>query len=166
MTLVDLVVLAVVALGALRGWRRGGTGLVLSVAGAVVGVIAGGALGEWLAPWSPVSAPATALIVALLGALVGWGAGRRLGEVLARRGDGRPGPRLPGLPDRLLGVAAHAVLTLALLVLAGGVVAATGPAFLSDAAGHSSVLSGAAERLPDPTALLPGGRPTASEVQR
>lgn len=154
MTLVDLVVLAVVALAAVRGWRRGGTGLVLRTVGAVVGVLAGGELGRWAADWSPVSATATALIGALVGAIVGWQLGRRLGETLTRRFDGAPGPRRPGVLDRLLGVGAHAALALVTLVVLAGVVGAVGPGSLATAAGDSTLLDRAADRLPNPVALL------------
>jgi uncharacterized membrane protein required for colicin V production len=157
-TAVDLVVLAVVLIAALHGWRRGGTGLVLCAAGAVAGVLLGGVLGRWLAPLlvSPdagISRGAVVLGAALVGALVGWGLGRRLGEVLARRTGG--GWHRPGLPDRVLGVAAHAALALMLLVLATGVVSAVGPAGLGEAARGSAVLGAAAAHLPNPLGLLP-----------
>lgn len=157
MTLVDLVVLAIVALAAVRGWRRGGTGLVLRVAGAVAGVLGGGVLARWLAPSLPFPAGATALVGALLGAMIGWALGRRLGEALARRGDGYPGLRAPGVPDRLLGVGAHALLALTLLVVGAEIVAVTGPAPLAGAAGESPVISVATQRLPHLADLLPGG---------
>jgi hypothetical protein len=155
-TVVDLVVLAVVALAALRGWRRGGTGLVLRATGAVAGVLAGGALARWLAPSLPFPAVATAVIGAVIGAMIGWALGRRLAWSLAQRGDGRL--RRPGLPDRAFGVVAHGALALMVLVLAADVVAATGPTALQDAASSSTVIDTAARRLPDPVALLPGGR--------
>ncbi|PVY97280.1 CvpA family protein [Actinomycetospora cinnamomea] len=158
MSVVDLVVLAVVLIAALRGWRRGGTGLVLRVAGAVGGVLLAGALARWFVPLlvgpdAAISRGALLLGAALVGALVGWGLGRRLGEALARRTGG--GWRRPGLPDRVLGVAAHGALALMLLVLAAGVAAAVGPAGLGDAARDSALLGAAAERLPDPLVLLP-----------
>lgn len=160
MTLIDLVVIAVVALAALRGWRRGGTGLVLRVAGAVAGVLLAGLLARWLVPGivsstDGVSATAAALAFALVGGLVGWALGRRLGEVLARRGQG--GYRRPGLPDRVLGVAAHGALALMLLVIGASIVAATGPSSLDAAARNSALLGAAAQRLPDPAVLLPSG---------
>lgn len=176
MTVVDVVVLLVVAIAALRGWRRGGTGLVLRAAGAVVGVLVAGALARWLvpmllAPDDGISRGAVFLGAALVGALVGWGLGRRLGEVVARRsghglrGHGSsPAPvRRPGLPDRVLGVAAHGALALMVLVLAAGVVGAIGPAGLGDAARDSAVLGAAAEHLPDPLILLPAEAPTLAD---
>lgn len=157
-TLVDLVVVVVVLLAALRGWRRGGTGLVLRVAGAVAGLLLAGALVRWLVPGvvdpgDGISRGAVGVAAALVGALIGWGLGRRLGEFLARRSSG--GFRRPGVPDRLLGVVAHGALALMLLVLAAGVVATVGPGSLDRAARDSALLGAAAERLPHPDALLP-----------
>ncbi|GAA4861954.1 CvpA family protein [Actinomycetospora straminea] len=168
MTVVDVVVLAVVALAALRGWRRGGTGLVLRAAGAVAGVLVAGALARWLVPLlltsdDGISRGAVLLGAALVGALVGWGLGRRLGEIVARRSGHGLGRRRPGLPDRVLGVAAHGALALVVLVVAAGVVGAIGPEGLGDAARDSSVLGAAAERLPDPLALLPAEAPTLAD---
>lgn len=166
MTVVDVLVLAVVAIAALRGWRRGGTGLVLRAAGAVAGVLLAGALARWLVPMlvttdDGISRGALVLGAALVGALIGWGLGRRLGESLARRTGG--GWHRPGLPDRILGVAAHGALALMVLVLATGVVTAIGPAGLGDAARDSAVLGAAAERLPNPLVLLPGEAPTLAD---
>jgi uncharacterized membrane protein required for colicin V production len=157
-TVVDLVVLAVVLVAALRGWRRGGTGLVLRAAGAVAGVLVAGALARWLvpmvvAPDAEISRYAVVLAAALVGALIGWGLGRRLGEALARRTGG--GWHRPGLADRVLGVAAHGALALMLLVLVAGVVSWTGPSGLGEAARGSTVLGAAAQHLPNPLVLLP-----------
>lgn len=165
MTVVDVVVLAVVAIAALRGWRRGGTGLVLRAAGAVAGVLLAGALARWLVPMlvsgDGISRGALVIGAALVGALVGWGLGRRLGEGLARRTGG--GYRRPGLRDRVLGVAAHGALALMLLVLATGVLTAFGPTGLGDAARDSTVLGAAAEHLPNPLVLLPAEAPTLAD---
>lgn len=163
MTVVDLLVIAVVVIAALRGWRRGGTGLVLKAAGAVGGVLLAGALARWLVPMlvtadDGVSRGALVIGTALVGALIGWGLGRRVGDTLGRRTAG--GYRRPRLPDRVLGVAAHSALALMVLVLVTGVVTAFGPAGLGDAARDSAVLGAAAEHLPNPLQLLPGETPT------
>lgn len=149
MSLVDLLVLAVVALAALRGWRRGGTGLVLRAALAAGGVLGLGALARW---WDPTSAP-LAIGAVLVGALVGWAVGRRVAAQLARGGDGRP--RRPGLPDRALGVVAHGALALVVLLTLAAVVGAVGPPSVANAAGRSGVLAVAGERLPTAGELLP-----------
>ena len=177
--LVDLLVVAVVALAALRGWRRGGTGLVLRAAGAVAGVLVASALAGW---WDATSLP-LAVGAAIVGGLLGWAVGRRVGEALAvrTRGAGRrsaaeldPGqraaghPRRPGLPDRLLGVVAHAGLALVLSVLAAGALAAVGPPAVGDAAARSAVLTATAQRVPAPAELLgPAlGEPLAAALDR
>jgi len=159
-TLVDLLVLVVVALAALRGWRRGGTGLVLRLAGAVAGVLGFGALARW---YDPASTPLVVSAVGV-GALLGWAVGRTVSERvgvggLARRtADPTTGRvRRPGLPDRALGVAAHGAFALMLCVGAAALVSATGPQGAAEAAARSGVLGAAADRLPSPTALVASG---------
>ena len=148
MTVVDLLVIAVLALAALRGWRRGGTALVLSATGAVAGVLVLGAVARW---YDAASVP-LALGAAIVGALVGWALGRRVAAGLARRTGG--GLRRPGLPDRVLGVVAHTVFALGVCVTVAAVVGATGPAAVADAAARSDVLGAAAQRLPSPATVL------------
>lgn len=157
---VDVVVLAVVALAAWRGWRRGGTALVLSLAGAVAGVLLGGALATWWDDGSTVL-----LVVAILvGGLIGLGAGRRLADALARRASGRVAR--PHLLERAVGVVAHGGLALVVCVAIGAALAAVGPPGLGDAVRGSSVLTATAAHLPTPTQLadrVPGlGRVVAA----
>ncbi len=144
---VDLVVLVVVALAAWRGWRRGGTALVLSLAGAVAGVFLGGALATW---WDASST--VLLVVAIIVAgLIGLGVGRRLADALARRGGGRIAR--PHLLERVVGVVAHGGLALVVCVAIGAALAAVGPAGLGQAVRGSSVLTATAAHLPSPTQL-------------
>ena len=142
MTLVDLVVLAVVALAAWRGWRRGGTALVLSLAGAVVGVIVGAAVANW---WDAGSTPLLIACVLVVG-LVGLGLGRRGADALAARTGGRRAR--PVLVDRAVGVVAHGAVALVVCVLVGAAVVAWGPATLASAAEGSGVLTSAGAHLP------------------
>jgi hypothetical protein len=143
-TLVDLVVLAVVALAAWRGWRRGGTSLVLSLAGAAVGVIVGAAVAGW---WDAASTPLLIACVLVAG-LIGLGLGRRLADTLAARANGRYAR--PVLVDRAVGVLAHGGLALVVCVLIGAAVIAIGPAWAGRAAENSGVLTTAAAHLPTP----------------
>ncbi|MDL5156686.1 hypothetical protein [Actinomycetospora termitidis] len=142
MTLVDLVVLAVVALAAWRGWRRGGTSLVLSVAGAVVGIVLGAAVAGW---WDP-SSRGWLIAAIVVGGLVGIGLGRKLADALATRGGGRVAR--PVLVDRAVGVVAHGGLALVVCVLIGAAAVAFGPAWLGRAAEDSGVLTTAQDHLP------------------
>ncbi|MCD2196631.1 hypothetical protein LQ327_24975 [Actinomycetospora endophytica] len=139
---VDLVVLAVVALAAFRGWRRGGTALVLSLAGAVAGVLLGG----WIATWWDASSTVLLVVAIVVGGLIGLGAGRRLADSLASRGGGRIAR--PHLLERVVGVVAHGGLALVVCVAIGAAVAAVGPAGLSQAVRGSSVLTATAAHLP------------------
>ncbi|MEJ2870641.1 hypothetical protein WCD74_22960 [Actinomycetospora sp. OC33-EN08] len=142
MTLVDLVVLAVVALAAWRGWRRGGTALVLSLAGTAVGVVLGALLAGW---WDP-SSRGWLIAGVVVGGLIGLGAGRRLADALATRAGGRVAR--PVLVDRAVGVVAHGGLALVVCVLVGAAVVAWGPVGLARATEDSGVLTTAADHLP------------------
>ncbi|MCD2188274.1 hypothetical protein [Actinomycetospora soli] len=144
MTLVDLVVLAVVALAAWRGWRRGGTSLVLALAGAVLGVIVGATVADW---WDAASTPLLIACVLVAG-LIGLGLGRRLADTLAARAGGRHAR--PVLVDRAVGVVAHGGLALLVCVLVGAAAVAVGPAWAGRAAEDSGVLTTAADHLPPP----------------
>ncbi len=144
---VDVVVLIVVAFAAWRGWRRGGTALVLSLAGAVAGVFLGG----WLATWWNASSTVLLIVAVVVTGLIGLALGRRLADALARRGDGRVAR--PHLLDRAVGVVAHGGLALVVCVAVGAAVVALGPADLGGAVRGSSVLSATAAHLPTPAQL-------------
>jgi hypothetical protein len=145
---VDLVVLAVVALAAFRGWRRGGTALVLSLAGAVAGVLLGG----WLATWWDGSSTVLLVVAIVVAGLIGLSVGRRLADALATRGSGRIAR--PHLLERVIGVVAHGGLALVVCVAIGAALAAIGPADLGQAVRGSSVLTATAAHLPTPTQLV------------
>lgn len=157
---VDVVVLAVVALAAFRGWRRGGTALVLSLAGAVAGVLLGG----WLATWWDASSTVLLVVAIVAAGLIGLGAGRRLADALATRGGGRIAR--PHLLERVVGVVAHGGLALVVCVAIGTALVAIGPGGLGRAVRGSSVLTATAAHLPTPTQLadnVPGlGRVVAA----
>ena len=147
--LVDVVVLVIVAVAAWQGWRRGGTALVLSLAGAAAGVF----LGAWLATgWDP-SSTVLLVVAILVGGLLGLALGHRLADALATR---RAGGRVarPHLLDRLVGVVAHGALALVLCVAAGAVLVAAGPADLGGAVRNSSVLSATSAHLPTPAQVV------------
>jgi hypothetical protein len=157
---VDLVVLAVVALAAIRGWRRGGTALVLSLAGAVAGVLLGG----WLATWWDGSSTVLLVVAIVVAGLIGLSVGRRLADALATRGGGRIAR--PHLLERVVGVVAHGGLALVVCAAIGAALVAIGPTDLGQAVRGSSVLTATAAHLPTPTQLadnVPGlGRVVAA----
>ena len=117
--IVDLAMLAVVALSALVGAVRGLTFEVLSLLGWVAAWFAGLWLGPWLAPHLPVGTPGSplnavaAFASAFLIVLVLWGLGARAVSALVGKTLLRPLDRLLGaLFGILRGVLVLLVLTL------------------------------------------------------
>jgi hypothetical protein len=119
-TRVDWIALAVVAITALGGWRRGLLGTTLSLAGLVAGAVLGARLAPHLlaegssSPYLPVAALAGAVIGAALLQAVATGAASYV------RGGLHLMPPLRAL-DTLGGVAAGAVWGLVLVWAAGAV---------------------------------------------
>jgi hypothetical protein len=125
----DLVLLVLLAAGAVAGWRRGG----LRLAGAVVGLLAGLVVGHALAPTLTGSLSgntghavriASVAVAGLLGAALGRWAGSVPAALLARLHL--------GVADRAAGAVGGAVLALA---IAGGAL------LLASAADRGAVLS-------------------------
>jgi len=122
----DVVILLVVLVAAVGGWRRGGARVVCRLAGLVGGGLVGRQLGRWImVEWGrpgfgtgPVLAVAVVL-GALVGAAVGGVVGSRLTHVLARL-HLRPA-------DRFAGAVIRGVAALAVCWIAAGVVAAVVP---------------------------------------
>jgi S1-C subfamily serine protease len=123
MTTLDWVIVALLALFALGGWRRGFIVGALSLAGLVAGAVVGARVGPLLlpegshSPYAPLFALAGAL---LLGGLLASGL-ERLGARL------RNGLWIPGLGaiDGLLGALLSAAIALGIAWLAGAVVLQT-----------------------------------------
>ncbi len=87
MNVVDLVILAVVAIAAIQGLRLGGLMQVLSFGGFWIGLYLGALLASVTATWvhSSTSRAAVALVTMLGLAILGGGAGRLVGEMLFKR---------------------------------------------------------------------------------
>ncbi|MCO7219194.1 CvpA family protein [Klenkia sp. PcliD-1-E] len=128
---VDLVLVLLVVLGAVGGWRRGG----LRLAGSVVGLVVGLAVGTAVVPALTGSLQAgTRVAATVLGVLVvaalGSGLGRAAGGLLA----GLVARLHLGVLDRLAGAVGGAVLALVVLGL-GLALLADGPAGVVGGAG-------------------------------
>ena len=157
MTLVDLLVVAVVVLAGVGGWRRGVTGVVP----AVVGLLLGLAGGSWLARLAvPAGLTGTGrtlalLVIVVVGGMLGSFVGRRLGAVAGR------GLRLARLrpADRAAGAVVRASLGLLLCWLLAGVLGGVLPATTSYTA-SSALLGMVDHRLPARGQLLAGAAGT------
>lgn len=151
MTLVDLLVIVVVVLAGLGGWRRGLTGVLPALVGLLVGL----AVGSWLAGIVVPDAAATTvrvlvlLAVVAVGGLLGATLGGRVGAVAAvavRRLHLRPLDRAAGALVRAGGALVVCWLLAGVL---GGVLPAT-TTYASD----SRVLGLVDGRLPARDALV------------
>jgi hypothetical protein len=150
-TLLDLILLAVVALAALGGWRRGLTGFGPGLVGLLLGLVVGG----WFAR-TVVSANASAVVhlglvaaFVLGGALVGSALGHRVGAVLGR---GLAVVRLRPL-DRAAGAGVRAGLAVVVCWVLAGVVGGLVPAAAGVTA-RSAVLGSVTTLLPERDGLL------------
>ena len=183
LTVLDLVVLAVVVLAAISGWRVGGAVIALHILGVVLGLILGlGVAGLLSSSLSAVTHLLLGAGCALGGALIGGAVGRLLGRALARVLQ-----RLHiAVLDHLLGALARAGLAVLGCWLVAVLVLAIGPASWSAAVRSSAVfgnghpvpvaghaLSGIADALraaapADVAALVPsiaGVQPSQRTVQ-
>lgn len=147
MTVIDWIVVAVAALAALNGARRGFVAGLLGLVGFVGGAYLGARLAPWLlssgssSPWAPLFALAGALLL-----------GFALSALLARVGETvLGGLRLPGLgaADAGLGAVLGAATALVLAWIAGAVALQTpGARELRSDVQNSAILSALNDVLP------------------
>lgn len=153
LTVVDLVIVAVVVLAAMHGWRQGLSGFAFGLAG----LVAGGLAGLWIAGlligthWSPLvhlllelgCVVVAALLGSAVGARLGGAAGQLLNRIHLR------------LPDRAVGAAVRGALALGVCwLLAAAVTAIGAPTPVVSAVQNSAVLRQVSDALPSPTELV------------
>lgn len=153
LTVVDLVIVAVVVLAAMHGWRLGLSGFAFGLAG----LVAGGLVGLWIAGWligthwSPLVHLLLELGCVVVAALLGSAIGARLGGA-ARQLLNRTHLRLP---DRAVGAAVRGALALGVCwLLAAAVTAIGAPTPVVSAVQDSAVLRQVSDALPSPTELV------------
>ena len=150
----DLVVLAIVLIAAVGGWRRGGSRIVCRLGGLLVGALAGLRVGPWLWDrWNepPLDRGPMIVVVVIVGALVGSAVGgvlgARIGAVL-----GRLHLRVP---DRVAGALLRGALTLAACWIVAATVTALAPRTgAAEAIRGSDVLGEVTEAVGPPAAVL------------
>ncbi|MFF8863410.1 MarP family serine protease [Streptomyces sp. NPDC015139] len=150
MDLLDLVLVLVVLVYAVSGYRRGLVAGCVSLAG----FVGGAAVGVWMLPWGMDlvergSAQATVLAVAtvLVPAVVGHALAGRL--ALRLRGELDRGPLR--VADGLGGAAANSVAVLVVAWVAASVLGAAPSQGLASAIRNSAVLGAVQEAMPDTT---------------
>ena len=153
LTVVDLIIVAVVVLAAMHGWRLGLSGFAFGLAGLVAGALVGLWAAGWLigTHWSPLVHLLLELgcvvVAALLGSAIGARLGGAAGQVLNRMHL--------RLPDRAAGAAVRGALALGVCWLLAAAVATIGaPAPVANAVQDSTILREVSAALPAPTELV------------
>ncbi|GAB2922196.1 MarP family serine protease [Rhodococcus aerolatus] len=151
MTLLDLVLLVVVALAALGGWRRGLTGFGPGLVGLLLGLAVGGWLAGVLVTPAASAGVHLLLVAAFLvgGAVVGSALGNTVGGALGR---GLSLVRLRPL-DRAAGAVVRAGLAVVVVWVLAGIVGGLVPG-AAGLASRSAVLGQVADVLPERDGLL------------
>lgn len=152
MNLVDIVVLAVVALAAIQGLRLGGLMQVLSFGGFWIGLYLGALLASVTTDWvhSSTSRAAVALITMLGVAIMGGIAGRLAGEKLFRKVHrGRLGP-----VDSVFGVGVAVIASLLAVWLVASVLVNSSYLPVNAAISGSTIIRSLDDTLPAPPSVF------------
>ena len=149
----DLVIIALVAIATIFGYRSGAlpqlAGLMGAVAGGVLAVLA---LPHLQTPLDSLD-PSLRAFVVLAGILFSVGLGEAIGSAIGRTAAAMLGQGVFGAIDRLLGAGVGAVQALLVVWLTGGLLAAGPSATLATQAQTSVVVRGLNQVLPAPTEL-------------
>lgn len=153
MNLFDLVVVVILIVALVVGFRSGAVPQMVGLLGAVafggVAVITLPALEETLA----LMEPSVRAFVVLVGILFSVGVGEALGSAIGRSVAGRLGEGIYGKADRVLGAFVGAAQALLIIWLTGGLLAAGPSPTLAAQAQKSFVLRGLTGVLPAPTEM-------------
>jgi len=149
----DLVIIALVAIATIFGYRSGAlpqlAGLMGAVAGGVLAVLA---LPHLQTPLDSLD-PSLRAFVVLAGILFSVGLGEAIGSAIGRTAAAMLRQGVFGAIDRLLGAGVGAVQALLVVWLTGGLLAAGPSATLATQAQTSVVVRGLNQVLPAPTEL-------------
>jgi S1-C subfamily serine protease len=151
--LFDLVILALLAIATIFGYRSGAlpqlAGLIGAVAGGVLAILA---LPHLITPLEAID-PSLRAFVVLAGILFSVGLGEAIGSAIGRTAAAMLGHGVFGAIDRLLGACVGAAQALLVVWLTGGLLAAGPSASLATQAQTSVVVRGLNQVLPAPTEL-------------
>lgn len=153
MNLFDIVIIALVAIATLFGFRSG----ALPQLTGLIGAVGGGALAILALPHleTPLNAiePSLRAFVVLAGILFSVGLGEAIGSAVGRSAAAKLGHGVFGAIDRLLGAGVGAAQALLVVWLTGGLLAAGPSPSLASQAQTSIVVRGLNQVLPAPTEL-------------
>ena len=150
MNLVDLAVLALCVLSAIRGWRLGLLGQVFELGGGFLGLVVGALLAPRVASMVTDKPGLEGALISLVVVLVGLSAGQAAGYYLGHRfGLLAHRARLAAI-DSLFGAAFGVVLTLLAAWLLGSMVVDGPSKQVARAVQRSVVLAGVSELFPQP----------------
>ncbi|MGR2753626.1 MarP family serine protease [Agromyces arachidis] len=148
----DLVLVVVIIVAIVHGWRAG----LLRTAAGLIGLVAGGIAAYFAMPWVVSVIPwpewraPVAIAVAVLLLAAGSSLGAALGRALSRGADAaRLGPI-----DRVLGAIGNAMVTAFVIALVGAGVSAMGVPVVSPAVANSWVVRGIDQVTPPPARTL------------
>ncbi|MEU6504737.1 MarP family serine protease [Streptomyces sp. NPDC046942] len=152
MDLLDLVLVLVILVYAVSGYRRGLVAGCVSLAG----FVGGAAVGVWVLPWATglvargtAAATVLAVVTVLVPAVVGHGLAGRL--ALRLRGELDHGPRPLRVLDGMGGAAANSVAVLIVAWVAASVLGAAPSQMLTTAIRNSTLLGAVQQSMPQTT---------------
>jgi S1-C subfamily serine protease len=154
LNVVDLVVIALAALAALRGWRLGLLGQVFELGGGFGGLLAGLYLGPHVVAWLPTTGPLVRSAVSLLVVFVALSIGQTLGYLIGRRFGAIARRARLTVPDSVLGALFGVGVVLVSFWLIGSLLVQGPSRQVARALRGSRLLTFANGVLPDPPDVL------------
>ena len=154
MNIVDLVVLALVLLAALRGWRRGLIAQIFELGGGFLGLIAGVTLGGDIARAIMKEEGIGLALLSLFFVFLFLSAGQTVGFLIGHRFGGMARSVRMGGVDSGFGAAFGVVVTLISFWLIGSLLVRGPTREIARAVRHSSILEFTSKLLPDPPDLV------------
>lgn len=154
MNVVDLVVLALVLLAMIRGWRRGILGQAFELGGGFLGLLAGFAFGPRIADKLTNEASVRTALLSMFLVFVFLSIGQTIGFVVGHRFGGfARNARFAGV-DSGLGAAFGVCITLVSFWLIGATIVQAAPRPLARAVRGSAILQLTSKALPDPPDIV------------
>jgi S1-C subfamily serine protease len=154
LNIVDLIVVALAAFAALRGWRLGLLGQIFELGGGFGGLVAGLYLGPHVVSWLPPNGPLVRSAVSLVVVFVALSLGQTLGYLIGRRFGAIARQARLKIPDSLLGSVFGVAVILVSFWLVGSLLVQGPSRTVARALRGSRLLSLTNDVLPNPPDVL------------